>query len=226
MNRVPLPGVAGASPGRQRGEALPDLAGRIGPNAVTRVAQALVRHGGHALAAEVFVLAGLGHAIARPPVDMVPEEDACRLHRALRDRLGPAAPELAREAGIATADYLLERRIPRPVQWLLKGLPATWAAHVLLAAIGRHAWTFAGSGRFTARPARGAGSTRHVLEIRDNPLCRGLHADAPACDYYAATFERLFQALVHPRSRVVEVACEARGDAACRFEVGWESRRR
>jgi divinyl protochlorophyllide a 8-vinyl-reductase len=60
-----------------------------------------------------------------------------------------------------------------------------------------------------------------VLTIRDNPMCRGWVTDAPVCHFYAATFERLFQVLVHARSRAVEVACEARGDDACRFELRW-----
>jgi hydrogenase maturation protein HypF len=60
-----------------------------------------------------------------------------------------------------------------------------------------------------------------LLRIRHNPLCQGLATVAPACHYYAATFERLFQVLVHPRAQVVEVACEACGDAECRFEVRW-----
>jgi divinyl protochlorophyllide a 8-vinyl-reductase len=60
-----------------------------------------------------------------------------------------------------------------------------------------------------------------VLQIRHNPLCRGLQAGAPACDYYAATFERLFQVLVHPDACVLETACEACGDDACRFELRW-----
>ncbi len=42
-------------------------------------------------------------------------------------------------------------------------------------------------------------------------------ATAPLCDYYAATFERLFRALVHPRAVVVETACEACGADACRW---------
>jgi divinyl protochlorophyllide a 8-vinyl-reductase len=62
-----------------------------------------------------------------------------------------------------------------------------------------------------------------VLTIRHNPLCQDLQADTPACDFYAATFERLFQVLVHRRSRVREVACEACGDAECRFEIGWSA---
>jgi replicative DNA helicase len=48
-----------------------------------------------------------------------------------------------------------------------------------------------------------------------------LWADSPACDFYAATFERLFAVLVHARARVHEVACEACGDAECRFEIRW-----
>jgi len=43
----------------------------------------------------------------------------------------------------------------------------------------------------------------------------------PGCDFYAATFERLFRVLVHADARVVETACEACGAAECRFEVRW-----
>jgi divinyl protochlorophyllide a 8-vinyl-reductase len=151
---------------------------------------------------------------------MVDEEDVRRLHAVLRERLGaPAAREVAQAAGTATADYLLAHRIPRPLQTVLHRLPARWAARVMLAAITRNAWTFVGSGRFAA--SAGGGARPVTLEIRANPLCRDLRADAPACDYYAATFERLFARLVHPRAQVREVACEACGDAACRFEIRW-----
>ena len=57
------------------------------------------------------------------------------------------------------------------------------------------------------------------LELRGNPLCRSLRQPEPACDYYAATFEALFRALVHRGVQVHETTCEARGDAQCRFEV-------
>jgi divinyl protochlorophyllide a 8-vinyl-reductase len=60
-----------------------------------------------------------------------------------------------------------------------------------------------------------------VLTIRHNPLCVGLVTDTPACDFYAATFERLFAALVHPLATVREVSCESCGDAECRFEICW-----
>ncbi|MFG5410971.1 V4R domain-containing protein [Piscinibacter sakaiensis] len=153
-----------AATGTRRGGGSAPPRDRIGPNAITRLAEALVGHGGPALAAEVFGQAGLARHLRRPPDTMVPEDEACRLHAALR--------------------------------------------------------AFAGSGRFEA--AAGSGG-RATLTIRGNPLCRGQLALAPACDYYAATFERLFRVLVHPDCRVAEVACEARGDTACRFEVTREA---
>ncbi len=196
---------------------LDHAAGRIGPNAITRVAEVLRDRLGADGMARLFGLAGLAAYVDHPPQAMVDEAEVVRLHAVLRAALGTAdAARVAREAGGRTGDYLLAHRIPKPVQALLKRLPAPLAARMLLGAITRHAWTFAGSGEFTAtagRPVR--------LTIRDNPMCRGLQSDVPACDFYAATFERLFRALVHPDARVVEVACEACGDDACRFEVRW-----
>lgn len=192
-------------------------AGRIGPNAITRVAEVLPPRVGSRLTRELFEHAGLRHYLERPPERMVDEAEVRRLHHALRDELGEAkAREVAAAAGRATADYLLAHRIPRPLQALLKWLPAAWSARVLVAAIARHAWTFVGSGAFSARFGRSL-----ELAVRGNPLCRGLAAAQPACEFYAATFERLFQVLVHRASRVHEVACEACGDDACRFEIRW-----
>lgn len=196
---------------------LPSVAGRIGPNAIIRVAEALPGFVGTDEALSLFKRAGMAEWFRRPPEDMVDEQQVARLHRELRASLGgETAAQVARGAGVRTADYLLARRIPKPVQALLKLAPARLAARVLLAAITRNAWTFAGSGEFSATVGRVV-----ELQIRHNPLCRGLHTDAPACDYYAATFERLFQVLVHRRAHVVETACEACGGDACRFEVRW-----
>ncbi len=190
---------------------------RIGPNAITRVAEVLRPQLGEGATALVFGRAGLLPYLSQPPEQMVDEVEVTRLHRELRATIGSAAARaVAREAGTRTGDYLLAHRIPRPVQVLLGCLPAPLAARVLLAAISRHAWTFAGSGRFTAHPGHPV-----VLTLQDNPLCRGAALDEPACDYYAATFERLFVRLVHPASRVREVACEAMGAEACVFEIRW-----
>jgi len=192
-------------------------AGRIGPNAITRVAEVLTPRVGSRATHELYERAGLLRYLQQPPQQMVEEAEVRQLHHTLRETLGAEqAREVSAAAGRATADYLLAHRIPKPLQHVLKRLPAAWSARVLLAAITRNAWTFVGSGDFTARVGRPV-----VLTIRHNPLCQGLQAEAPACDFYAATFERLFQVLVHPASGVLEVACEACGDAECRFEIRW-----
>jgi divinyl protochlorophyllide a 8-vinyl-reductase len=191
--------------------------GRIGPNAILRVDEALALGPWAAWRWPVFERAGLPHHLLDPPQHMVPQDEVRRLHLALRETLGPAdAATVAADAGRRTAAYLLAHRIPKPVQALLKRLPASLASRVLLAAISRNAWTFVGSGQFTARAGRPV-----RLEILHNPLCRGVKAEAPACDFYAATFQTLFQALVQPRAEVREVECEACGGSACRFEIRW-----
>lgn len=199
--------------------------GRIGPNAITRVAEVLPPRVGSSATWQLFERAGLLHYLRRPPQQMVREDEVRALHGVLREQLGPEqAAEVARAAGRCTAEYLLKHRIPRPLQRVLRWLPAAAASRVLLSAITRHSWTFAGSGEFSARPAPWwAGPDRQPLRltIRRNPLCRDLHSQAPACDYYSATFQRLFEALVHPGARVQEISCEACGDPACCFEVRW-----
>lgn len=190
----------------------------IGPNAVTQVAAALAERLDAAGVRRLFETAGHSAWLLWPPERMLPEAEVAHLHASLREALPPGLHrEVARDAGHRTAQYLLTHRIPKPVQAVLKRLPARWAAPLLLRAIGRNAWTFAGSGAFAAR-CHGQGAT---LTVTGNPLCHGLRSEEPACHYYAATFERLMRVLVHPAARVVETACEARGDGVCCFEVSW-----
>jgi divinyl protochlorophyllide a 8-vinyl-reductase len=191
--------------------------GRIGPNAITRVAEVRPAIVGSARTLALFDAAGLAPYLRDPPLQMVDETEVARLHGVLRTALdADTARQGARRAGTRTGDYLLAHRIPRPVQRLLKALPAALAARVLLAAIRRHAWTFCGSGAFSA-----VAGMPVVLSIQRNPLCRGVTAFEPVCDFYTATFERLFQVLVHRDAQVRETACEALGDPQCRFEVAW-----
>ncbi len=193
----------------------PEAGARIGPNAVTRVAEAMRAAAGEDAVLALFAEADLGRHLATPPERMVAEGDVTRLHAALRARLGEdGAARIGAEAGRLTGDYLLAHRIPRPLQAVLRVIPARIAARVLLGAIGRHSWTFSGSGAFHAeagRPAR--------LTISGCPLCRGARTASPACAYFAATLQRLFQALVARRTRVVETACSALGAPACVFEI-------
>lgn len=189
--------------------------GRIGPNAVIRLAEALDAVESKAVTLRLFNAAGFGaHAVA-PPDDMVPEGEVSALHRQLRNELGPKrAASISWIAGLRTADYLLANRIPGPVQRLLRLLPKRLSAFILLKAIGAHAWTFAGTGRFSWSIGRPI-----TLQFEDCALCRADHSIQPCCQYYAATFERLFQELIDADTRVAETGCIAAGAEACRFEV-------
>jgi divinyl protochlorophyllide a 8-vinyl-reductase len=194
-----------------------DPFGRIGPNAITRVAEALSTMEGKSAAQRVFGRAGLQIYLADAPTDMVDETHVIRLHRALVDDLGAArAREVGWMAGQHTADYLLAHRIPPLAQRVLRALPAPLASRLLAKAIARNAWTFAGTGTFSARHRRTT-----VFSIANCPICRGQKAAAPCCDFYAATFQRLYIRLVHPHARVIETECQAMGAMACSFAITW-----
>jgi divinyl protochlorophyllide a 8-vinyl-reductase len=204
----PKPAQAGA-PG--------DPHGRVGPNAITRVGEALDALYGRATTHAVFADAGLTGYLDAWPEAMVDELEVAGLNRALHAHL----PEdgfrrVAREAGRRTGDYLLAHRIPGPVKALLRPAPAWLASRILLQAIARNAWTFAGSGAFDAAAGRPC-----VVTIRNCPLCREIRAAHGVCDTYTGTFERLFRALVHANAEAAETACQATGAPACRFEIRW-----
>jgi len=209
---VPCPGALGAAApltGQDAGAAAAVPSGRVGPNAILQVAAALRVAGGEALARRVFADAGLAGLLEAPPDSMIDERAVARLHGALARALPEREAEaLARDAGRRTARYILDHRIPPLAQRVLRALPAGPAARLLLAAIGRNAWTFAGSGRFSARPGRPA-----VIEIAANPVA------TPGCPWHRGVFEGLFPHLASPGSAVVETACCARGAPACRFEI-------
>ncbi len=191
--------------------------GRIGPNAVIRLAEALRAVEGAGALERVFRGGPFADCEAHPPGDMVDEGEVRRLHGDLHQTVGDArARTIGWIAGQKTGDYLLAHRIPPLAQALMRGLPAVAAAPILCAAIRRNAWTFAGSGRLSIRGGRPL-----VLEIEDCPLCRDTVSAAPWCDFYAGTFERLFSRLVHPAARAVETHCQAMGGSACSFSIRW-----
>ena len=189
-----------------------EAGGLIGPNAILQLVPVLDRAGGAALREAVMDAAGL--RTLPDGTAMIAEAEAARLHQALR-RVAPGrAPELAREAGRLTGDYILAHRIPALAHRVLKALPAALSAPLLTRAIAQHAWTFAGSGRFEVVSRRPL-----TFAIHDNPLVRGEHADHCLCYWHAAVFERLFRVLVSTRAEVRETACAGAGADACRFEV-------
>jgi divinyl protochlorophyllide a 8-vinyl-reductase len=186
--------------------------GRIGPNAVLQLLPVLEAAGGAALRDELLMAAGL----AEPPSDtgLMDEGPAAAMHRALRRRLPARAPDLLREAGARTGDYILAHRIPPLAQRILKALPPALSGPMLAKAISKHSWTFAGSGAFSVISTRPL-----VFELRDNPLIRGESSSHPICGWHEAVFDCLFQTLVDRRLRTVETTCSASGAPVCRFEI-------
>ena len=140
-----------------------------------------------------------------------------RLHRVLHDDLGDQrARTIGRKAGQLTADYLLRHRIPQPAQIVLRCSPSRLASRMLASAIASNAWTFVGTGTFSACHGRPT-----TFTVRNCPICRGQRSAQPYCDFYAATFEQLYARLVDKRARVTEIECSAMGAEACTFEIVW-----
>jgi divinyl protochlorophyllide a 8-vinyl-reductase len=162
---------------------------RIGPNAILQLLPILDQALGRA--GRDHLLSGID--LPPPDAGMWPEA-ACRAaHLAVWQGCGDQAGAILAEAGKGTADYILAHRIPGPAKALIRALPAPLGARLLTAAIARHAWTFAGSGRF-----RVAARTPLTVEIAENPLAFPGHP----CPWHAAVFARLYRALVWPHARV------------------------
>lgn len=184
-------------------------AAKIGPNAILQLAETLRDRRGPEETKAVFARAGLGPLLQNPPAEMVGETLVIALHDALFQHFPrKEATALASEAGTRTADYIMANRIPGPVRTVLKLLPAGLAAPQLLRAIARHAWTFAGSGACSVQTKK-----PYWIDIAHNPIAIG------GCAWHMAVFERLFTALVSPRSQVAHSRCCGLGHSVCRFEI-------
>jgi divinyl protochlorophyllide a 8-vinyl-reductase len=186
---------------------------RIGPNAVTRLAEAAEAALGPAETRALFAAAGLERHLDAPPERMVAEGEVVALHAALAARWPREARRIAADAGARTAAYLLANRIPRVAQLLFRALPPGLAARGLLAAIGGHAWTFAGSGAFAARVLRGGAE----VTVTGGPFAAPGAAAGPMAAFYGAVFGTLFRRLVSARS-----GAEARAaGGACAVRLDW-----
>lgn len=168
-----------------------DTGARIGPNAILQLVPVLDRFQGRVGRDRVLDAAG----VAVPPADagMWPESQCRAVHLAVWQGCGDRAAEILAAAGQGTADYILAHRIPGAARAVIRALPAPMGASLLSAAIARHAWTFAGSGRFAIVSRRPL-----TFQIEGNPLAfPGL-----PCPWHASVFSRLFRALVWPCARV------------------------
>ena len=183
----------------------------IGPNAVLQTEAAIRAAGGEALVKRVFAQAGQSQLLVNRPDSMVDEAVPQALFAALFDSVPRRdGVRIALDAGRRTGDYILKHRIPLPVRWLLKALPPSVASPMLLKAIARHAWTFAGSGDCTVEtgpPAR--------LLIAENPM------RMPLCAWHTGVLEVLFKALVSPRTRVIHRTTRPGEPSVCSFTMTW-----
>ena len=197
-----------------------ERSGHIGPNAVIQLVAALKELGETEAMERLFAEADRSAWIDSPPSTMIPASEAARLHVGLRGVLPAQRAEAGLSlAGRLTADYLLANRIPRPVQFVLKLLPARLAASILMRAISANAWTFGGADGFSYKVGSGVEAIIH-----NNPLCAGLHTETPACVWHAAVFETLFRALVSAATRAQEIDCCAQGKDCCRFQLLWDAK--
>lgn len=180
---------------------------RVGPNAILQSIEALRALGGQNTVEHVFAGAGLRGLLDHPPHDMVPASQAARLHAAIARDLPPGmARDVARDSGRRTGDYILAHRIPRRAQWVLRALPARLSGPLLLKAICRHSWTFAGDAVVSCRAAGPM-----ELEIHDNPLA------VAGCAWHCTVFETLFHQLISPGIVVEHPACCTQEGQVCRF---------
>jgi divinyl protochlorophyllide a 8-vinyl-reductase len=185
-------------------------AGLVGPNAVIQLAEALrASSGGNGAAERVFASAGFLRLLRAPPDALIDETIPARLFDALWREMPPdEASRIAGDAGRRTGAYVLANRIPLIARVILRALPPRFAAPLLLKAIKRNAWTFAGSG--TCGVASGKSS---MVTIVNNPLAM------PGGAWHVGVFECLFRALVNDRTRVHHAACQIDGAPVCRFEI-------
>lgn len=193
----------------------PVTGARLGPGTIAQLARVLRERHGEYLAS-TLLFESTGYALTALPGAMVDEREAQAFVRAVMRQLGerPAAHAL-HEAGHRAAGDLMANRIPAPVQWVIRLLPARAGLSLLLEVMRANAWTFAGSGSFGVRTHRQGAA----LTFQACAMCRDLYALEPVCDFYAGTFEHLIRTLVAPRARVREVECLAQGGDCCRFEV-------
>jgi len=185
--------------------------GKIGPNSIIQTIAALHEVYDPIQSRAILVCGGAPDLAERLPSEMVDERDFYALAQMLVDQLGAEqAARILRRAGELTAGYLLRHRIPQPAQWVLRVLPMRQRFRLLLPAIARNAWTFAGSGSFSFD----AGPTPWV-RIATPALLGPPTTTGAICHFYKGTFGHLARSLISRRITVWEMECQSHGAAAC-----------
>ncbi|MEL7257577.1 MAG: bacteriochlorophyll 4-vinyl reductase [Pseudomonadota bacterium] len=182
---------------------------RIGSDAVLQTLNALSDIGGDILAQKVVEAAGLRYMLDQKLQDMVPQNMFLALVQAIEDALPKSQVDLvAVSSGRKTGGVLLEQYIPDMAQKLLHTLPSPVAGPLLLQALERHAWTFAGS----ANVCHQAGPPLQFV-IENNPMAIW------GCLWQCALLETVFRSLISPDARVWHMACCADHKSSCVYMI-------
>lgn len=184
---------------------------RIGPNALIQTARALHEEMEPEVVEHILRRGGESKILQEQPAKMVSEGRFASLVSACCDvaGLGPSRLVLER-SGRYTAQYLLENRIPRFFQTLLRWLPPRPGLALLLFAISQNAWTFTGSGHFVY-------SMKRQPEL--SVLCN-VYPGAAACGFYGGTFKHLIHTLIDPKAQVeTTISKQANYQTLCRYVV-------
>lgn len=164
----------------------------IGPHAVIHLVEAMRDHLGDKAARTILASARI--AVLPTGTTMIREVEALRLHRWLAMREPVDCFAITTDAARRTADYIIANRIPPMAVRLLQILPARLSAYLLMSAIGHHAWTFVGAGRFQSR---GAWAFEIDRSEADDPVL----LPESLFNWYAKVFEHMYRRLVSPDCR-------------------------
>ena len=181
---------------------------KIGPNSIIQTVAALEARYGKAEAEARLAVAGYGHLVGNLPSEMVEEEKFHSLVTALDGEIErKELEEILTDSGERTAAYLMKVRIPGFFQKILKPLPPPIAFRLLLFAISKNAWTFAGSGDFS-----------YTTEKTPLITVRVKSPTVPVVGYfYLGTFTKLLKELVNPKTRIDELTTGESGSFVCRY---------
>jgi len=181
---------------------------KIGPNSIIQTVAALEAVYGKHETEALLTIAGQGHLVGNLPSEMVEEEKFHSLVKALDREIGSdKLAGILDDSGQRTAAYLLKVRIPGFFQKLLRPLPPGLAFKLLLFAIGKNAWTFAGSGAFSY-------TSGHAPVI----TVRVTYPTLPVVgNFYLGTFTKLLKELVNPDTKIEPSITGTSGNITCRY---------
>ncbi len=181
---------------------------RIGPNSIIQTVAALEASFGKAEAEAILQRIGQGHWIGNLPTEMTEESKFHALVTAVEKEIGEnATASILEESGQRTAKYLLRVRIPAIFQKVVKLLPPRAAFKLLLFAISKNAWTFAGSGQFSYTMSR-------PPEISVRVTWPSLPVGG---NFYLGTFKALLHELVNPDTTVTPTIRKEGNSILCRY---------